>query len=163
MKKILKIHLLLTLILLSTSCSMLIKNDDDIADIITLNTAKELKNEKGMDLAGTIGGTNSIGMLLNHYHSLEEEDARKLALFTVDKLVYNLQNNEKARSFKIEEIKIFLTFYYPDGRDIEPGKIDHIVINNGMLKYKSITPETGLPQTILLTESITEARQKAKS
>ena len=164
---------LFTLFILITSCTLFKKDYPEIAHAITLRTAKQLAHEKKMRLVGTSGGmigqVNSLGMFLKHNSSSEVLEARKLALFVADRFLYNINSDEKVRPylnnypFKIEDLEIFIGFPSTDLLHSSPEKIDHIVISNGTFKYKIFNKETQLPDTILLEETIAEAREKVSN
>lgn len=163
---------LLIVLSLTTGCSLLKKDYPEIAHAITLRTAKILQKEKGMKLVGTGGGmirqVNSLSMHLNYYSPLEIPEARRLALFTVDKFLHNINSDEAVRPylnnypFKVESLRIYLAFYHPNGRSVQPGKLDHIVISNGILKYKSSNNDS-VPYSTLFEESVAEARIEASN
>ena len=170
MKNLSNFFALFIFFLLVTGCSLFKKDYPEIAHAITLRTAEQLKKEKGMELIGTGGGmidqVNRLSMFLNYYSPQETPEARKLALFVVDKFLHNINSDEKVRPylnnypFKIEDLKIFLSFYQPNGEDVELKKIDHIVIRNGKLIYKARDKKITLPYIILFEETIAEAREK---
>lgn len=169
MFKILSLSLLL---LINISCNLLKKDYPEIAHAITLRTAKELRDEKGMKLTGTGGGmidqVNSLEMDLDYYSPLEISEARKLALFVVDKFLSNINRDEKVRPylkkypFEAEGLKIFLSFYYSNGTLRQVGELDHIVIHEGRLYYNSCSESRKLPYVRMLEETITEAREKVR-
>jgi hypothetical protein len=152
----------------SSGCTIFKRDYPEIAHAITLRTAKQFQAEKGLALQGTGGGmidqVNLLEMFLVHFHPLEVVEARKLALFTVDRFLENINADEDVRPylnnypFKIEDITIFLSFHNPDNTPVEPGKLEHIVIGRGRFAYKTRNKETGRLMT-LFEESISEARE----
>ena len=172
MKIALHFFALFIFFLLITGCSLLKKDYSEIAHAITLRTAKQLEKEKGMKLVGTSGGmidqVNSLGMHLYYYSPQETPEARKLALFVVDKFLHNINSDEKVRPylnnypFKVEDLEIFLYFRHPNRFEIKPRKICNIVIDNGQLTFNTRNKETGR-LTTLFEETIEEAREKVSN
>ena len=166
------IFIIFPVLFLFSGCCFFKKDYPEIAHEITLRTAKQLEKEKGMELVGTGGGmikqVNRLSMFLNYYSPQEIPEARKLALFVTDKFLYNINSDEKVRPylnnypFKIEDLKIFLSFLPSKYREVEPGKLDHIVINNGRLTFNTRSKETGR-LTTLFEETIEEAREKVSN
>ncbi|NNM43194.1 MAG: hypothetical protein HKM07_02500 [Chlamydiae bacterium] len=121
------------------------ENYEQIADTITTETAKKLQKEKGLILAGTGGRMmNDIQMMmigLTFSHEVTVEEARELLIYSTEKYLLEINNNEKIRLYLHEypltakNIEIEIFFRNPDGSSVGPGKIRVATAYEGILTY----------------------------
>jgi hypothetical protein len=120
-------------------------NYEKIADKITIETAKNLKEEKNLFLIG-IGGRmmhdiQMMGMSFNYYQKVDLSSARKLLVEAVETYLSNINNNQNIKPFLHEypftaknvEVRIFI--YEPDRSELPPEDIYRISSRNGILRY----------------------------
>jgi hypothetical protein len=86
-----------------SSCNFKSDNYEKIADKITINTAKKLRNEFGLILVG-IGGQmmNDIQMMsmeFNFYNVIDTEVIRKLLIKSVQEYLFTINSNEEIRPY----------------------------------------------------------------
>jgi hypothetical protein len=142
------------------------------ADVITMQTAKKLKQEKDLCLIGTGGQMmNEIEMLdmgFQYFHEVNLEEARQLIVYAADVYLDAINKNEKIRPYlknypftaKNLEIKIWVR--KPDSSNVSPGNVHGIFLNDGLVEYEpqgSIKYEQPAP---MLKESYEEAVQIVK-
>ena len=166
MKSYIYIFLLLSSL---TSCGMFKRDYPEIAHAITLKTAKELQQEKGMQLMATGGGmidnVNHLTLRLAYLLPLKEKEARVLLIETLDQYLGNINSDEEVRPFlnnypfKVKDISLSISFHHPDGSRIIPGKLDYVIISDGVLTYYTLDQQ-GRVSLKLLQETLKEARQK---
>ena len=163
--------LILILLSLLTSCGIFKRDYPEIAHAITLKTAKELYDEKGMSLQGTgggmIGNVNHFDLMLTYSPPLSRDKGRKLFIEVLDKYLSNINNNMNIRPFlnnypyQAKDITLYISFYSPNGARVPPGELDYIVISNGIMRFKTKDKE-GRCILTLFEETLEEARQKVQ-
>ncbi|MFT4552180.1 MAG: hypothetical protein ACI9S8_000805 [Chlamydiales bacterium] len=166
------------LALILTGCSLFKRGYPEMAHAITLRTAKQFADEKGMSLVGTGGGmidqVNRLSMYLYHSPPLKVSEARKLALYVVDRYLENVNSDEKIRPFLnnhpflVQDLTVYISFRYPNGSEVSPGELAQVTISEGMFIYKTLKKFTAANGEKLLIpekmfkETIDEARELVK-
>ena len=138
-----------------------------LAHKITEKTAKQLKEQKNLFLAGTGGGMmNDIQMMamgFDYYQEVDLASARELVLYTLDKYLMNINNNVEVRPylhdypFTAKNIQIRIWIYNPDRSELPLDKIYCITAIDGMLEYYTRSD----PYHPICEETYEEALQKA--
>ena len=118
---------------------------EKIADKITEKTAKKLKEQKGLSLAGTGGQMmDDIQMMMmgfNFYKVVDIETTRQLLFDSVQEYLSAINSNERIRPylhnypFTAQNVEIVIYFYNPDGSKVPPGKINIAAANQGEVVY----------------------------
>ena len=155
--------------LLMSACGSLKEEPDyeKIADKITIKTADQLRQEKGLILVG-IGGQmmNDIQMMsmsFHLYHEIDLEKARELVINSVNEYLKAINLSEEIRPylheypFTAKNIEFWLWIYNPDRSELPTDKIYHILSANGEICY--YTRGEILHQT-LCEETFEEAESK---
>ena len=122
-----------------------------LAHEITEKTAKKLKEQKGLSLAGTGGQMmDDIQMMMmgfNFYKVVDIETTRRLLVDSVQEYLSAINSNEEIRShlhnypFTAQNVEIVIYFYNPDGSKVPPGKITIAAANQGKVVYYIDDPE----------------------
>ncbi len=144
-------------------------DDKKIADRITANTAKKLKKEKNLILISTgrgmVGPISALGMSFDFYQEVDLNAARDLIVFAVNEYLTAINTSQEIRPylkeypFPAKRVKIEISVYSPDRRDLPPGKIQYIECINGVVEYSNFSD---LSQPIH-TETYDEAFSKIHS
>lgn len=118
---------------------------EKIADKITEKTAKKLKEQKGLFLAGTGGrmmdDIQMMAMSFDYYQEVDVKTGRELIVHVINEYLSAINTNKEIKPYLHEypftaknvEIRIFI--YNPDRSELPPEKIDCITSLNGTLKY----------------------------
>lgn len=124
---------------------------EKIADKITEKTAKKLKEQKGLSLAGTGGRMmDDIQMMMmgfNFYKVVDIETTRQLLVGSVQEYLSAINSNEEIKPylhnypFTPQNVEIVIYFYNPDGSKVPPGKITIAAANQGKVVYYIDDPE----------------------
>jgi hypothetical protein len=124
---------------------------EKIADKITEQTAKKLKEQKGLSLAGTGGQMmDDIQMMMmgfNLYNVVDIETARQLLVDSVQEYLSAINSNEEIRPhlhnypFTAQNVEIVIYFYSPDGSKVPLGEITIAAANQGKVVYYIDDPE----------------------
>jgi hypothetical protein len=124
---------------------------EKIADKITEKTAKKLKEQKGLFLAGTGGRMmDDIQMMMmgfNFYKVVDIETTRRILVDSVQEYLSAINSNEEIRfhlhnyPFTAQNVEIVIYFYNPDGSKVPPGKITIAAANQGKVVYYIDDPE----------------------
>lgn len=122
-----------------------------IAHKITEKTAKKLKEQKCLFLAGTggqmMGDIQMMMMGFNLYKVVDIETARQLLIDSVQEYLSAINSNEKIRPylhnypFTPQNVEIVIYFYNPDGSNVPPGKLNIAAANQGKVVYYIDYPE----------------------
>jgi hypothetical protein len=122
-----------------------------LAHEITGKTAKKLKEQKGLSLAGTGGQMmDDIQMMMmgfNFYKVVDIETARQLLVDSVQEYLSAINSNEEIRPhlhnypFTAQNVEIAIYFYNLDGSNVPPGKLSIAEANQGKVVYYIDDPE----------------------
>ena len=104
-----------------------------LAHEITAKTAKKLKEQKGLALAGTggqmMGDIQMMMMGFNFYKVIDIETARQLLVDSVQEYLSDINSNEEIKPhlhnypFTPKNVEIVIYFYNPDGSQVSPSKL----------------------------------------
>lgn len=129
-----------------------------LAHEITEKTAKKLKEQKGLSLAGTGGQMmNDIQMMMmgfNFYKVVDIETARQLLTDSVQEYLSAINSNEKIRPylhnypFTPKNVEIVIYFYNPDRSKVPNGKINIAEASRDEIIYYIDYPEKHTIKTI---------------
>src|SRR5690349_17251203 len=148
MKCFFNLSLILLILSLAFGCNSMtykLSDDEKIANQITQETAKKLKEKKNLILIGTGGQMmheiEMLAMSFNYYHEVNLEQARELLICAINEYLSDINNNQDVRPYLHEypftsknvEIRIFI--YGPDRRKLSPDKIGYILSIDGVLEY----------------------------
>jgi hypothetical protein len=137
-----------------------------LAHEITENTAKELKAQKNLYLAGTGGqmmdDIQMMAMSFDYYQEVDFKTGRKLIVQVINEYLSAINNNKEIRPYLHEypftaknvEIRIFI--YNPDRSELPLEKIDCIECINGGLEYYTRSN----PRQAIYEESYEKAAQE---
>ena len=146
---------------------------DPLADKVTAETAKKIKNETGLHLMGTGGGVNLEGRLrkLNmsfiHYGDLSMEESRELVVYCVEEYLAAINADEKIRPhlshypFTPYGVEINIFIRQKDRQKQSIGYISVVSELNGKVSYKTSQPEPELMKKVH-AEPYEEAKQLVK-
>ncbi len=148
MKRFLNFLLVLLIISLYFGCNSMtykLSDDEKIANQITQETAKKLKEKKNLILIGTGGQMmheiEMLAMSFNYYQEVNLEQARELLICAINEYLSDINNNQDVRHYLHEypftsknvEIRIFI--YGPDRKKLPSDKIGYISSIDGVLEY----------------------------
>jgi len=124
---------------------------EKIADKITEQTARKLKNEKDLVLAGTGGQMmHDIQMMMmgfNFYNEVDIDTARQLLVYSVQEYLTAINSDEKIRPylqnypFTAQNVEIVIYFYNPNGSKVSNGKIKIAEVSREEVIYYVDYPE----------------------
>jgi hypothetical protein len=106
-----------------------------------------------------------LGLMFSYYEPLDEDKARKLLIYSIDKLVATVNANQKIRPylanypFTPQNVRISIALFKPDGSIRDFGDLSFVVSNAGKLKYVTSHPDLS-PQKVLRKETYDEAVAK---
>jgi hypothetical protein len=116
-----------------------------MARTLTAATAKKLKKQKNLLLAGTGGQMmDDIQMMMmdfDCYHEVTIEEARQLLVDAVEEYLFTINNNEQIRPFlhnypfTAQNVEIAICFMKADGSDVSANKICTASSNEGRMTY----------------------------
>ena len=116
-----------------------------LAHEITEKTAKELKAQKNLYLAGTGGqmmdDIQMLAMSFDYYQEVDLKTGRELIVHVINEYLSAINSNKEIRlylheyPFNAKNIEIRIFIYNPDRSELPPEKIDCITSLNGTLKY----------------------------
>ena len=147
MKLFLKIGTSLLVLFFVFGCFYFIQSFDyeKIADRITAETAKELKEEKHLYLIGTGGqmmdDIQMMAMSFNYYQEVSVETGRELIIHVISAYLAAINNNTEIRPylheypFNAKNIEIRIFVYNTDRSEVSLEKIDCVTSINGVIKY----------------------------
>src|ERR1700733_3214981 len=130
-----------------TSCSLIdyIPDYEKIADQITIQTAKKLREEKKLHLIGTGGGmmddVEMMAMSFTYYQELDLPSARKLLTYALNEYLAAINSSVKIRPylhefpFTARSIEIVIFIYKPDRTKLSYDKIQCISAVKAVLTY----------------------------
>ena len=140
-----------------------------LAHEITEKTAKELKAQKNLYLAGTGGQmTDDIQMMamsFDYYQEVDLKTGRELIIYVINEYLSSINSNKEIRPYLHEypftaknvEIRIFV--YNPDRSELPLEKIYCIECINGELEYYARSN----PRQAIYEETYEEALQAISS
>lgn len=129
-----------------------------LAHEITEKTAKKLKAQKNLYLAGTGGQMmNDIQMMMmgfDLYEVIDIETARQLLVDSVQEYLSAINSNEEIRPylhnypFTAKNVEIVIYIYNPDGSQVPLDKITIAAANQGRVVYYVDDPQKHTIKTI---------------
>lgn len=96
----------------------------------------------------------SLSLVFDYYKPVSIDEGRELLLKTSAKFLSLINANEKLRKnlciypFIPERIEVRIFIHNPDGSKVSPKEISSVSTRNGVVKYKTGTPETKEFKTI---------------
>ena len=121
-----------------------------LAHELTEKTAKKLKKQKGLCLAGSGGQMmDDIQMMMgfNFYKVVDVATARQLLMDSVQEYLSTINTNEEIRTylhnypFTPQNVEIVIYFYNPEGSKVPFNKITIAAVNQGKIVYYVDDPE----------------------
>ncbi len=125
---------------------------EKIADKITEETAKKLKDQKNLVLIGTGGkmmnDIQAMDMSFNFYQEMDLKASRELIIYVINEYLSAINSSNRVRAylheypFTAKNVEIRIWFFKPDGTDLPLDKIYYVSAIDGILTYYLDLPET---------------------
>ena len=162
-----KVISFVALVLVFSSCSAeRFSRKEKIADKITAEVAKEIKEETGLSLIGTGGGMmrqiHTLSMSFQCYNPLTIEQARELLIYCSEKYLNKINSSEQIRPylqnypFKAKDIGVGIFIYESDKHPVLAGNLSLATVFNGNLAYK-VNPSDWEPLKTIHKETYEQA------
>jgi hypothetical protein len=122
-----------------------------IADKILISTAKQLQQEKNLELLGTGGGMidsiKCMGLHCRYRGRLEIKEARRLMVESVELFLSNINEHEKVRPylcahpFPVSGIDLMLAIKEENGSRVPSDQLSLMIAMNGDIWYHNKDPK----------------------
>jgi hypothetical protein len=153
-----KFILFLFLVLCITSCTSPQPEDisfqptkGSLANEVRHRAFVQLKIEKGLRPRGVgaqmMDQIKMLALAFGYYKEVDIEEARELLVYAGRVFLGIINENEQIRPlldnypFKPENIQIQIVLQKPNGSEVSPGKLCIVTMRNGILNYKTDSPE----------------------
>ncbi len=160
---------LFALILSSCELKYTISEKQKLANEIRIKAAIQIKKEKNLTPAGTMGQMmheiQILGLMFNYYQKLDLKKGREMVIYAAQTLADKINEEKKIHPylstcpFPPQKTEIELYLYNPDGSLLPPGELSIVSLAYGIIKYEIEDPETTYLKTIY-QETYEEALEK---
>ena len=160
MKRIFNLGIMIGMFSFLFGCSAFSPSQDyeKIADKITAKTAKKLKEQKGLSLAGTGGqmmdDIQMMAMSFDYYQEVDLKAARELVVHVINEYLSAINRSKEIRPylheypFNAKNVEIRIWVFEPNGSNPPLDQIYYISAIDGILAYYLDLPETHSRQAL---------------
>lgn len=126
--------------------------NENVAHLITVKTAQKIKNETGLHLCGTGGGSSEgllrkLNMCFDHYGEITMEEGRELLIYCVQEYLSAINASQEIKSsllhypFTPKDVEIIIYVRGADKKRVDIGEYNVINANGGRLIYTIRQPD----------------------